>query len=257
MQVRTYPLPIYVISLTTDIQRRIILENQLESLNKAIQYIDAVDGREMSATKYFQHALPLYKEKGHLMTPTEVGCALSHLKAMEFFIKSGEPYVLILEDDIIANDNKIMELTTLAPLLPPTSMLIAGGQEGIKSSRLLGKHYKNNMYKLPTYSHPYVTRACSYILTRQAAVKIIQHHKNTLTIADWWADILDNTGVEMFYKEVIAHPLDLKNSLLEKERVLLYKKERKNIKQRIIKELARFSRNTKRIFLMLQGYKPI
>jgi len=51
------------------------------------------------------------------MTPGEVGCALSHMKAYENLIHSGEEYALILEDDVIGNDKDIEKIQELIPEL--------------------------------------------------------------------------------------------------------------------------------------------
>src|SRR5699024_2561009 len=81
------------------------------------------------------------------------------------------------------------------------SILIAGGQEGVKSKYLLGTACDNGVSLVSQFSHNYITRACCYVVTRQSARQILKHHETILTIADDWAYILNNTGIRIFFKE--------------------------------------------------------
>lgn len=47
---------------------------------------------------------------GKILTPGEVGCALSHVKALEYFLETDDSYCLILEDDIKGGDKELNEL---------------------------------------------------------------------------------------------------------------------------------------------------
>jgi len=250
-------LPIYIVSLPSDDQRRAALEKQFKQHSQTFHYIDAVDGRKIEANLYFHRILSFYDFAERLMTPSEVGCALSHVKALNAFIESKEPYALILEDDIIGTDEQLQQLSKLAPILPPSSVLIAGGQDGIKSSRLLGKCYQDGMYKVANISHNYITRSCCYIITREAAKKILNHHKDMLTIADWWGIILHNKQIDLFYKEVLKHPLDLGNSNLEKDRAVVSSKNKASIKTLLKKESYRLIRDIKILWLLFSGYRRL
>ena len=250
-------LPIYIVSLLSDEQRRSALKKQFKRHSQIFHYIDAIDGRTIEANLYFQQILPFYDFAKRLMTPSEVGCALSHAKALDTFIESKNPYALILEDDIIGTDEQLQQLSELAPILPQSSVLIAGGQDGIKSSRLLGKHYQKDIYKVANISHSYITRACCYLITREAAKKILDHHNKMLTIADWWGTILNGKKIDLFYQEVLKHPLDLDNSNLEEDRIIVSKSNKKSFRSFIKKESYRLVRNIKIFWLHLSGYRRL
>ena len=94
-------LNVYVVNLDASTER--LAQADLELKNHQIQYqrISAVDGRQFDV-----HAQAGYhSEKAHYYTGrdllgSEVGCYLSHKKALEQFVASGADWGLILEDDL-------------------------------------------------------------------------------------------------------------------------------------------------------------
>jgi len=55
-----------------------------------------------------------YVQKYHKqMSPGELGCTMSHIKALEQFLKSDNDVALILEDDIMGTDENIQKLIDL------------------------------------------------------------------------------------------------------------------------------------------------
>ncbi|KGT46939.1 glycosyltransferase family 25 protein [Acinetobacter sp. HR7] len=61
-----------------------------------------VKGGDLSAKEYFELGV---KGRSRPLSPSMVGCTLSHLEAMRKFLDSSEDFALILEDDaILPND---------------------------------------------------------------------------------------------------------------------------------------------------------
>lgn len=96
---------VYVISLEDEFLRRNIM---CEQLNGPFTFINAVDLRKIKSitiTKYLNNdKLPYPKVRTNL-TNGEIGCALSHLKALNKFVEDEGEYALILEDDAILPTN--------------------------------------------------------------------------------------------------------------------------------------------------------
>ncbi len=93
--------PIYVINLDRDVERMGSLARSLEALGLPYVRIPAVLGKQVPDWEKLVDA-ELYGARNRLAMPRpgEVGCYLSHLKAMEEFLRSDAPWCVILEDDV-------------------------------------------------------------------------------------------------------------------------------------------------------------
>jgi glycosyl transferase family 25 len=92
---------IYVINLDRDAERLASICDNLAQLGLAFERIPAVMGKDVPAWEKLVD-LPTYAWRNRLDVPRagEVGCYLSHLKAMETFLKTDAPWCVILEDDV-------------------------------------------------------------------------------------------------------------------------------------------------------------
>lgn len=159
MSLESSSIGIYVVSLPQDSSRRTELKNSFARYEESFSYVTAVDGRKLDAYAYFEHALSLYLRRQVLMSPSEVGCSLSHKKALEKFLSSEQTHALILEDDVQGNDDHIDVIINMLPLLSNSYIFITGGQEGVNTNRLYGKQVAPNLYSIPKASYPYIRRA--------------------------------------------------------------------------------------------------
>ena len=103
-------IPIYVISLASDTERRKKLKEQFPIHYSSFQFIEAIDFRG----KRKEEISDKYKECKHNgkrpLTPTEVACSLSHQKAIDHFLRSGNEWCVILEDDILGKDSGMYKI---------------------------------------------------------------------------------------------------------------------------------------------------
>lgn len=103
---------IYCLSLGRAPERRSFME---EAFSKEdIEYLDAVDGLDFALKdKTDQEGHPVWKkasraklvEEGVLLEdaplpPTHVACSLSHIKALEKFLKTKDSWCIVMEDDV-------------------------------------------------------------------------------------------------------------------------------------------------------------
>ena len=93
--------PIYVINLDRDVERMASLAGSLQALNLPFERVSAVLGKEVPDWEKLVD-VELYGARNRLPMPRpgEVGCYLSHLKAMEEFLRTDAPWCVILEDDV-------------------------------------------------------------------------------------------------------------------------------------------------------------
>ena len=90
--------PIIWLNLETDTHRREHMESQFEEWGIENHYrsegIDARGGDDI--TVHLSGTVP------HTMSPNEIACCMSHLKAIKYFIEEMDaPEVMILEDDVL------------------------------------------------------------------------------------------------------------------------------------------------------------
>ncbi len=93
-------IPIYVISLATDAERRARLAAQFDGLDLPFQFLDGVDGRCLSEKTLEQAAPPHRRRYWSHLTRGEVGCALSHLAAIKKIAAGPDPFGAVFEDDV-------------------------------------------------------------------------------------------------------------------------------------------------------------
>ena len=94
---------LYVINLDRSPDRWQRISQHLDSLGLHAQRISAVDARQLSPVEFSKHYNePLNKSTFFIgLRPAEIGCFLSHRKALHRFIDhSDKPYAIILEDDV-------------------------------------------------------------------------------------------------------------------------------------------------------------
>ena len=99
-------LQTWVINLDRAPERLARIGAQLQRLELPFTRLAAVDARSLSAEQSASLDEAAYRRK-HGMTPVagELGCYLSHVKAMHAFLASGALFALILEDDALLHDS--------------------------------------------------------------------------------------------------------------------------------------------------------
>lgn len=188
-----------------------------------------VKGVDLSVKQYFEMAV---KGRSQPLTPSELGCTLSHLKALELFLESEDEYALIFEDDaILPNDlnreNLEKELKKIN--LPKNILLSLGGiqmKESLKVRGILKTERLFNKDILEVHPHFYnrVNYAVAYVVDREMAKNLIAYH-HLIRKADDWSYLFDfneNSHILMTY--LVDHPIinvgekDTQLSAIEGER---------------------------------------
>jgi glycosyl transferase family 25 len=94
---------LYVINLDRSVERWQRIKPHLENMGLAPVRISAVDAANSSADVLSAHYSLAENQRTFFMPlkPAEIGCFLSHRKALETFLTtSDKPYAIILEDDV-------------------------------------------------------------------------------------------------------------------------------------------------------------
>lgn len=210
---------VFVISLKSDEARREKLKERFKNYGE-FKLVEATDGRAMSAKEYYGYALPGLEAYGRLLSPSEVGCSLSHARVYEEFLKSDASFALILEDDVIGDESGIKKAFETAAKMDAGSALVCGAQDGLEGRfSAFGKKLDEDFWLVSKRSYGTIYRAAAYVLDRRAAEKILQTHKKALCVADFWQILLLKNGLKMYFSDIFAHPLDLSGSNIQAERV--------------------------------------
>lgn len=99
--------PIYYINLDDKVDRRSFMEKQFEYWElKDYERVSAFDGRNSDLSEYIAGRYP------ENITNPELGCTLSHLKAIKHWYEtSNTPYAIICEDDCLIDNAKHWDFT--------------------------------------------------------------------------------------------------------------------------------------------------
>ena len=88
----------FVINLDDSPHRLLEITRVFNNLDIELNRISAVDGSKISLSD-FSDDLSCRREMGRSLQPGEVGCFLSHIRALEAFLVSDADFAIILEDD--------------------------------------------------------------------------------------------------------------------------------------------------------------
>jgi glycosyl transferase family 25 len=181
-------LPVYIINLTHEKDRlkNTLLECRKNNLTN-ITRINAVYGKNLSSREIKKNTSFVCSK---MCTYSTIGCAMSHKKAWETFLKSGHEFGLIFEDDIYMEDNFKHELKQKMKNVPnDLDILYLGCAVGCKDkdkynldNMLCGKLYNSKGFRrinkdIIVPDTPLGLHA--YILSRKGAEKLLNSIANT------------------------------------------------------------------------------
>ncbi|MFB2649031.1 glycosyltransferase family 25 protein [Shewanella mangrovisoli] len=222
---------IVVVSMRDALSRRSLISKTLNELNLNFEFYDAVDGRSLKASLFYEKAYNsnFWFNRRSFLTPSEVGCSLSHDKVLENFITDSPfDWLVVLEDDVDLKPSFSRAITEFCSGHDSTSfdgVAILGGQEGLKSRRLIYKaayqEYNGVLfYSVPSICHRWVYRTCGYIINKNSAKKVLQLKSNLNIVADDWSFIFKRAPLEnMYLTNLVVHPESLSDSSIEQERL--------------------------------------
>lgn len=253
-------VPIFLVSMKDDSARRERMSAIFPNLYPNMTLVEAVDGRLLSAQDYFRYASSALGNHGRILAPAEVGCSLSHVKALEQFLETGADRAVIVEDDVLGDDDALTGAIEDLGTIPDNSLIIFGGQEGLPSRKyIFGKPVgRSHVFELPHYSNHHVLRTCCYGVTRASAVRIVASQRSSLKLADaWWVFFTKKTGATIHFSRQLAHPTDRGDSHIESSRAGASSQAQKGFLRFLIKRFTRLKRKVGAAWCRLNGYKRV
>lgn len=105
-------IQVLVISLERSTYRRERVLHELKNFSLEWDFLNAVDGCALKALPKSYDKLKVKRLQGYELTPSEIGCYLSHMKAWEKCVKQNK-ITLIFEDDFVINGDLSQTVETL------------------------------------------------------------------------------------------------------------------------------------------------
>ena len=218
---------IYVLNLARAARRRAGIERAATAVGVTLDFIEAADGRTLTDA---QRALVDHRRRRRitpfLLSDNEIGCWLSHRRAMQALVDSGKAMAAILEDDVT--------------LLPDFPRVLDALQErgGLFDMVTLYRNFQRDprFETCRTLTRgvslgriaPMQTGAVGYVITRQAAKKFLAATPRFVHAVDkemhrYWASGLD---IYALSQPVVTHD-DAGHSYLSETRLDHRPKERR------------------------------
>ena len=186
---------IYIISLKRIPERRKFMEAQLSALGLEAEFVEAVDGLELSEAAIKANCV---NEK---ITPTEIAAAWSHRNVYQRLIDSEEEYALVLEDDAVLWPNIIPFLELIPKIASDWELIHLCWQSMVRVNPYPFRIFRNifpfslynqHKFKLGSPSKEYrlgavlfpIFQAVAYMVSRQGAHILTRHNTPITSLAD-------------------------------------------------------------------------
>jgi glycosyl transferase family 25 len=148
-------------------------------------WLPATNGKEVSDDEKRQYISPYYLP---VSIPGSIGCSMSHMRAWEELLKSGDPYAVVLEDDVVFEPDFTVQLHRALENVPSDYDILALGCFGCTSElnvfsigqslagvkRLEKRHETINSHINEPSSFQ---GSHAYVITRSGAQRCLQHLK--------------------------------------------------------------------------------
>ena len=259
-------IPVFVINLKRSEDRRARVQEALGSLSLTYEFIEAVDGNDLSEHEVaeiregFDDPRKIDSTRGPV-SRGEIGCAISHLKAYKRIVKDNLDYACIMEDDVVIkhagnlrtvlerdtllalNKKTLFGLVNLFPTWPniywvalnfPYVSNLAGFNMSWRRVKIKEGLYAGRPCVAPVWGN-----VC-YIVTKEASEILLKEGRSKLRLADQLTSCADVFGVKTFviYPTVVGHDHDRKSTIDTHENI---RKSKVKLNKLNIWQIARIS----------------
>lgn len=243
---------IFVVNLKKDEDRKKNIVNELRKQKiKNYEIIDAINGNKLThqeiVSSTFRNSMGA-NPWNIKMSPSQIGCALSHIKIYRSFIKTEYEFALILEDDAIFVNNLNDELKNfIINSFKYKKQIILLSELKQFYNKPLNKSEK---YELVDVSNAFFTHA--YFINKDAAKAIVTFNYPVKTIADNFIFFKIYCGIKITGINPFIADQDKKNykTTISTERnnfekIFLIKRTLYKLRMKIIKFFVKFKSHNK------------
>ena len=239
----TEKLQCYVINLDSSTKRLDEFNAAFNKTNLNIKRISAVDGRLIDIEAFSDDNL-CKKQMGRGLQPGEVGCYLSHKKAVEKFLSTDAPYAIVFEDDAIPNESFEKTVTTLIEKFLKRNSSAAAVNLGAMDFKYSSKVLTINGNILRC-THRFPMLATAVLWTRYGAKTFLENaspitmpydnflrylFSGTNTAFSIQPPIIRFSGIE---SDIGARNENIRRSSRNRSKLYFYRKQRRTIRDKI------------------------
>lgn len=193
------PLIIYAINLDRSPERWERLRGHAVQFGLNVVRIAALDGSTVAEGERLDfHPRQFVYHNGRKLLAGEYGCYRSHLMALEQFVASGDAMAIIAEDDIDLNPKLISRAIAAIEAIPGAGLVKLVNHRAVGFRPVSATSEKDIVGRCQ--HGPQGSAAC-YIVTREAAEKLLVTLKPMLLPYDVALERGWSTGVETFSTE--------------------------------------------------------
>ncbi len=237
----------YIINLKQSSERRRNIINEVDTQNiNNYEIVNAVDGNKLSDKELEKLTFKNknnYNSWGPKLTPSQVGCALSHIKIYKEFLKSDNEFAFILEDDAIflREFDSTLKNFIFKNLKYKKQILLLSELKEFLTNPI----DKNENFEIVNVTNAFYTH--SYVINREAAKSIINFNYPLKTVADNFVFFKIYCGIKLTGLNPYILDQDKKNFKTtiemqqEYEKNFLFKRSIYKIKNKILKRFIKFS----------------
>lgn len=203
------PIPVFVVSLKKDTDRRAVIAERLAALDIEFAFFDAFNAKEDLHTL---SADEVYVDPKKHISPPEYGCSLSHAFLYKKLVNEQIAHALILEDDAIPLPELATFLQTQSYLKAPLMTLYHG------------RSYVHPGVSIPLFDEVVArplnlncSHTVAYTLNLDAAKQLMHATSPVTDIPDWPMEIAD-LGACIVRPVLVQHPPHEQGSGLAIER---------------------------------------
>lgn len=228
-------LKFYVINLKSQPERRKNMSKQLDAQGVEYEFFDAVNGKSLT-----EDQKALVADEDHVilemaggrkllvedkLSPSEKGCALSHLKLYQKILDDGVQRAVILEDDLILSQDDFEALYNLDCIKEPWDIINFSSHIGIKSLPGAKKYYinkekglyfqrlgmRNSTLDSIFNRRRFLTRTSFYVVTPNACCRLIDLGYPVRLPADYLTGLVAYHNLKLFRAYPLNHFMSLTN----------------------------------------------
>lgn len=198
-------MKIFVINLKSSVERRKMMEKQLNKLGLPFEIFDAVMGSALSESEIMAYYdKDYYNARPDYFTPGAIGCTLSHFFIYRKMVEEKIETALILEDDMVLNKNLPGMLNKLSGEIRNDEVIMLFYQSyfaiNLYASSATPLMDKYNLYQVSDTTG--LRSTGGYIINYEAARSLAENLLPFSSFADDWKSFYDRkmlNGVRVVY----------------------------------------------------------
>lgn len=184
-------IQVLVISLERSIDRRARVQQELKNFSLEWEFLNAVDGFVLKVLPKSYDQSKVKRLQGYELTPGEIGCYLSHMRAWEKCVEQNKT-MLVLEDDFVINGDLSNVFESLAQMDQKWSLVRLAALYDVQH-RVIDRC--DGVELLQNKGDP--VGAAAYVIKPSAAAQLIKHSSAIYEPVDHYLEHYGKHGVRM------------------------------------------------------------